>query len=146
MSEETREYTGVVTRVVDGDTIDCDVSSPVDLPFGVRGVFTTPHRFRLAGVNCPELHGASREAGRAAAAFTEHHLAGKSVRLVAFKSADSGFAADSFGRWLARVYVGEVDFCRRLVDAGHAVPFMACAGPAGVTSVESPETPELPNS
>lgn len=123
------EYTGTVTRVVDGDTIDCQVSVEVDVGFGVSATFRAAHRVRLAGINCPEVHGASRDRGLDAAAFTRDRLLGKEVRLVAFKAEDGEFRSDSFGRWLAKVYLGDDDFNQQLIDAGHAVPFMALAFP-----------------
>lgn len=118
------EYRGIVTRVVDGDTIDCLISTTVDAGFGVTATFATSHRIRLAGINCPEVHGPDKDRGLVAAAFTHEHLLGKEVQLVASRTDDGDFKADSFGRWLARVYLGGVDFNQQLIDAGHAVPFM----------------------
>lgn len=112
------EYDAKVINVVDGDTIDCVVSLPFYL--------SATHRFRLLGVNCPEVHGVTRAAGLEAAAYTRDTLLGKVVRLRSAKS-------DDFGRWLAQVYLGDVDFNRSLIDRGFAVPYMVgkVAAPVG---------------
>lgn len=118
------EYNATVINVVDGDTVDCLVTVEIDVGFGVSATFRTPHRVRLGGVNCPEVHGPSKEAGLAAAAYTREHLLGKGVTLRPIKSEDGEFHADSFGRWLARVDLDGSDFCERLIATGHAVQFM----------------------
>lgn len=122
-------YTGKVTNVVDGDTIDCWVEVAVNIGFGLDATVRATHRFRLLGVNCPEVHGPTRDAGLAAKAYTTAALLGKTVRLEAYEvepdlaAEDRGFRTDSFARWLAAVYLGDVNFCKQLVEAGHAVPF-----------------------
>lgn len=103
------EYTGKVLNVVDGDTIDV----AIDVGF----TLTTTHRLRLLGINCPEVHGESRAAGLAASAYVRSELLGRTIRLRTEKS-------DDFGRYLARIYVGDVDFNQSLVDKGYAVPYM----------------------
>lgn len=107
------EYMGKVTNVVDGDTVDIDV----DLGFHMRSL----QRFRLIGINCPEVHGATRTEGLAASAYVRTTLLGQLVRIRTEKS-------DDFGRWLARVYLGQVDFNQSLIDGGFAVPYMVAKG------------------
>jgi micrococcal nuclease len=122
------EYDAKVTNVVDGDTIDCIVSLPFYL--------TATHRFRLLGVNCPEVHGATKAEGLKAAAYTRATLLGKTVRLRSAKS-------DDFGRWLCQIYVGDIDFNQSLIDRGLAVPYMVSkfAGPEAAAGDE-PEDDE----
>jgi micrococcal nuclease len=103
------EYSGKVINVIDGDTVDISVD--------VGYYITTTHRFRLLGVNCPEVHGETKAAGLEAAAYTRATLLGQTVRIRTAKS-------DSFGRWLAQIYLGDVDFNRSLIDRGFAVPYM----------------------
>lgn len=103
------EYAAKVINVVDGDTIDCEV----DLGFYLKAV----HRFRLLGVNCPEVHGASRPDGLKAAEHTRLTLLNKTVRLRTTRS-------DDFGRWLTTVFLGDWDFNQSLIDGGFAVPYM----------------------
>jgi micrococcal nuclease len=101
-------YRAKVVNVVDGDTIDAEIS------VGFHASLTA--RLRLLGVNCPEVHGATKEAGLAAAAFTRAALLGKDVLIRTEKS-------DVFGRWLASVFVDGVAFNASLLAQGHAVPF-----------------------
>jgi micrococcal nuclease len=119
------EYDAKIINVVDGDTIDCVVSLPFYL--------TATHRFRLLGVNCPEVHGDTKAAGLEAAAYTRATLLGQTVRIRTAKS-------DSFGRWLAQVFLGDVDFNQSLIDRGLAVPYMVgkFAGP-GAAAAPEPE-------
>jgi micrococcal nuclease len=120
------EYDAKVINVVDGDTIDCVVALPFYL--------TATHRFRLLGVNCPEVHGATKAAGLEAAAYTRATLIGKTVRIRTAKS-------DSFGRWLAQVFVDGLDFNADLVARGLAVPYMVgkVAGPGAAADDDEPD-------
>jgi micrococcal nuclease len=113
------EYNAIITRAIDGDTVSADV----DVGFYVHVYMT----FRLLGVNCPEVHGDTRLKGLEAAEYTSVSLLGKTVRIRTAKS-------DSFGRWLAQIYVGDVDFNQSLIDRGLAVPYMVgkVAGPGAV--------------
>lgn len=101
------DYKATVTNVVDGDTID----AIVDLGFHI---FTT-QRFRLFGVDTPELRGpkANPEAANAAKDFTTKHLLNQNVIIRSFKS-------DSFGRWLCIVQLGNENFNEMLIEAAHA--------------------------
>lgn len=119
------EYDAKVINVVDGDTIDCVVSLPFYL--------TATHRFRLLGLNCPEVHGPTKAEGLKAAEYTRATLLGKVVRLRSAKS-------DDFGRWLAQIYLGDVDFNADLIAKGFAVPYMVgkVAGP-GAPAGEGPD-------
>jgi len=111
------EYNAYVNRVIDGDTIECSV----DLGFHIQLTV----RFRLLGIDCPEVRGPTRDAGLAAAAYTRSRLEGRRVYLRS-STAPGGSAplgADSFGRWLARVYLDDEDFNQTLLDGGYAVPF-----------------------
>lgn len=55
-----------VMRVIDGDTVEAEI----DLGFNI----TYKAHIRVAGVNCPEIHGKDRDKGRAAKDFTDHWL------------------------------------------------------------------------
>ena len=70
------EYHAKVVRVIDGDTLDLDVS----LGFYV----TQKVRVRLAGVNTPEMHdtdATKRAAAQAAKSFVEGLVLNKDVEL-----------------------------------------------------------------
>lgn len=108
------QYKAKIVNVVDGDTVD----AVIDIGFKL----TTTQRLRLYGVNTPELHAKEdfvREAAQKAREFTKEALLGKDVEIYTHKS-------DSFGRYLARVFLpnSAFSFNRELLDAGYAVPYM----------------------
>ena len=95
---QARCFSGGVTGVVDGDTLD------------IGGA-----RIRLALVDTPEVG----EAGYAEAkAFTADECPVGSTALV---DEDDGQTEGSFGRIIARVFCGSTLLNAALVDAGHAV-------------------------
>lgn len=104
-------------NVVDGDTIDCEL----DLGFHLKSI----HRFRLYGVNTPELHDkdlAIRAKANAAKDYTTDHVLGKDIMVQTYKS-------DVFGRYLAKVFIPNNDTeyeCLNdlLIQDGMAIPFM----------------------
>lgn len=110
-------YRAQLVRVIDGDTLDVVID---------QGLHThRTERLRLLGVNTPEMKGATRPAGLAAAAFVTDWLA-----RVPFDDdwplivrTERG---DAFGRWLARVWRQHDAACLNdtLLMVGHAVPFM----------------------
>lgn len=109
-----------VTRVIDGDTIDVEIDT------GFRTV--RYERLRLFGVNCPEIHGVSHDAGLAAKKFTTDWCSVVPAGMWPFTI--ETFKTDVFGRWLARVWHGDrtatddsVELTQALLQAGHAVPF-----------------------
>lgn len=100
------EYRATITNCVDGDTID----AIIELGFHL----TAKLRLRLLGVNAPEMHGESAQAGQIAKDFTTHCLLGKDVVIQTEKS-------DSFGRWLATVFVDGKNFNEELLSSSNAV-------------------------
>ena len=100
----TAEWT--VVRVVDGDTIDVS-----------RGGNDTD-TVRLLGINTPETHHPTKPVecfGPEAAAFTEEHLAGRSVQLEGDIE-----GRDRYGRRLAYVVVDGERFNDELLRRGYA--------------------------
>lgn len=96
---------GVVRRVIDGDTIVCDL----DLGWSC---WMIGRSVRLAGVNCPELPTAE---GIAARTFTESLCA---LALVTVES----HSLDKYGRVLGVVRLGDGrSLADELLRAGHAV-------------------------
>jgi len=100
----TYTYDAVITRVVDGDTVD----ATVDLGFKIFRKI----RIRLAGIDAPE--------GKRTPA-AEH------LRFVA--TACKGICVvrtqkpDKYGRCLATVEVNGIDMSKRLIARGMAVPY-----------------------
>ena len=100
----TAEWT--VVRVVDGDTIEV-----------ARGSSDTD-TVRLLGINTPETHHPTNPVeffGPEAAAFTEEHLAGRSVQLEGDIE-----GRDRYGRRLAYVVVDGERFNDELLRRGYA--------------------------
>lgn len=106
-------YSASVVKVVDGDTVDLEV----DLGFGVYKI----DRFRLLGINAPELHSTKpgeRERGEAARQFLASLCEGKDVEIETFKD-----KADKYGRYLVMMDAGDVQINAAMVAAGHAVEY-----------------------
>lgn len=112
--------TAKVVRVVDGDTIDLEV----DLGFHLK--FTD--RFRLYGIDTPEMRGPEREEGKKVTAYVKELLpVGSSVLVKTFRSKGQG----KYGRWLAVIYREDTDTMffntlsvnQHLLDEGKAVRY-----------------------
>ncbi len=89
-----------VLRVIDGDTVDMRI----DLGFGLSAAF----RFRLIGVDAPEVYGEGGSTeGRDAAEFAANWLADRAGALVVRTQkghpSTVGIGTGAFGRWLAAV-------------------------------------------
>lgn len=128
----SRTYRARVTKAYDGDTITCDVL----LGFGV---VLQGQRFRLSGINSPEVRGTSREAGLAARQYLKKLL----IQDTAFDDADvdRGFAGavcaglyvdlhtegdkkGKYGRWLAKISTdSDADVNALMIAGGHAVEY-----------------------
>ena len=90
---------------------------PIDLGFNT---WRKDERLRLYGINAPEPRSATRKAGLAATQALRDALEGKQVVICTIKD-----CADSFGRYLARVFVVEgepVSINAAMILAGHAGP------------------------
>lgn len=102
-----------VLRVVDADTLECDL----DLGWHI----TYRAKIRLAGVNAPEM---STPEGRAARAFVDQLLANRHGAPVTVTS----HSLDKYGRVLADVTwhenAGELSLAGEIVRAGHAMPYL----------------------
>ena len=104
-------YRAKVEKVVDGDTIEVTI----DIGFHL----TTRRRLRLLRVNTAEIH-ASEDAERAKANTAKERmielLTGKDIFIKTEKS-------DSFGRFLAEVWLGDLNVNDWLLAEGLARPF-----------------------
>lgn len=104
-------YSAVITKVVDGDTLD----ATVDLGFNIF----TNIRFRLYGLDTPEIHSADptlRATANKAKQLVET-LLNKSVTIKTYKP-------DKYGRWLAEIYIdGGSSINKQLLEQNLAVPY-----------------------
>ena len=94
---------------MDGDTLDCDVD------MGFRA-WRMNERFRLAEINAPEMRGPERDAGKASKSFVES-LIKPGMEIIIETAKDP----DSFGRWIATVYIDNQSLNDVLVEKGYAV-------------------------
>ncbi len=113
--------TAVVTRVVDGDTIEVAVTRSVPGPgTGVAPVDDDQH-VRLIGIDTPESVHPRQPVecfGKEASAAADALLAGQTVRMV--KDIED---RDRFGRLLRYVYIGDEMANARLVANGYAAAY-----------------------
>jgi len=97
-----------LVRVVDGDTVDLDV----DLGFRARMTL----RFRVAGIDTPEITGPTRTLGLLASARTAAFLARGGIEVTSRGEADK-----YGGRWDADIRALGVDLAETLVREGYAL-------------------------
>lgn len=105
------EYKAKVINVVDGDTID----AVIDVGFKV----TTTQRLRLLGIDTAELTSkdpVERAKAQEAKLYTIDRLLNKSVLIKTEKS-------DSFGRYLAIIYIDGIEFNKEILEKGLAEVF-----------------------
>lgn len=106
-----------VIRVLDGDTIEV----MFDLGFEIY------HRdiVRLTGINTPETHGVTKEAGlKSKARVVDLLINNPANELVSIVTTKKG-AQDSFGRYLGAVKLNDGSILNDiLLQEGLAVPFM----------------------
>lgn len=105
-----------VLRVVDGDTVDLRI----DLGFHT----SVAERFRLAGIDTPELVGPERARALEATAWLEAQLRGALPGRLELESTK----LDKFRRWLADLWIIEPSGITRfvnaeLIDTGRAAPY-----------------------
>lgn len=96
----------LILNIVDGDTLD----GFVDLGYNVW----TKQRFRLLDVNTPER---GVLGFKEATEFVKGRILGKEVMIQSEKD-------DSFGRWLATVFIDGTTINLELLQNGLAVPFV----------------------
>lgn len=95
----------------------------LQLASGEKSMKLKSKRLRFAGINTPETKGASRNEGLMVRDYVRSLIQGKRVRIETQRvKADS--KADKYGRYLARIFVDEVDLNQHLLDVCFAVPFM----------------------
>ena len=119
MTDKARvyEYENVrLIRVIDGDTVELDIDQGNHCHWIAK--------FRLAGIDAPELHGASRIDGDAARIYLEKLLQ-EPIRCVQTDK------PDKYGRWLVTIFT-KTPFAsvnQRMMERGHAKPYDGGAKP-----------------
>ena len=107
MAEKVWRYDHVeLVRVIDGDTVEL----AIDMGNSIRW----QGKFRLYGIDTPETHGATAQAGQAArAALTEMLTVGGIDYAETHKP-------DKYGRWLVTVIAGGKNLSGEMVARGLA--------------------------
>ncbi len=104
-------YRVALDRVVDGDTVDLWV----DLGFRVNMKL----RFRLAGIDAPEMRGKTHAAGVAAKNRLRSLIVGAGDGLTVATE-----KTGKYGRWLATLYDADGNSInQRMIADGHAKPY-----------------------
>lgn len=112
------QYAAKLQHVVDGDTVDLTV----DLGFTVSVLV----RFRLYGIDAPEMKSPTLDQGKAARAHLEALLANAKGGIIYVDST----GRDKYGRWLARLSFMNatdgliVDVSTSMITGGFAVPYV----------------------
>ena len=107
------QFQAKVKRVVDGDTLDCDI----DLGFHL----TLTERVRLMGIDTPETRTRDpieKANGLKSKSFVEDFVALSDGNVILKVH---GFG--KFGRPLADLFVDGINLNHKLVDLGYAVPY-----------------------
>lgn len=107
MSEKKWVYHSVdLVRVIDGDTVELCI----DMGNSIRW----QGKFRLYGIDTPEMHGATAQAGQAARAALTGMLTASGIDYV------ETHKPDKYGRWLVTVITGGKNLSGEMVARGLA--------------------------
>lgn len=98
-------YIGTVTKVVDGDTVE----AVIDLGFTI----SVRERFRLLGINAPEMKGPEAAEGHKSKEWLAAQIEGKKVTI-------ESHGQEKYGRWLAVILVDGESVNKRMVTEGLA--------------------------
>ena len=117
MTQEFRITPAVITRVIDGDTVQ------VTLDLAYHCQFTTRLRLCLSdgsGFDAPESRGPTRVEGKAATkhleGLIEQHCPGNRVLVKSFKD-----KRGRYGRYIASLETSAAKLCDLMVSDGHAI-------------------------
>ena len=103
MKKRDWKFSGLVERVIDGDTIVI----LVDLGFDISHRVTV----RLAGIECPEVRGDSKADGLAAKVELESLILGEVVWLRTEKKG-------KYGRYIGLIEYGGIDINKHMSESG----------------------------
>jgi len=109
-TEASYVYNADVVDVIDGDTVDLNVS----LGFYV---WIRYQRIKLAGIEAPD---AGTPEGEAAAKHLEELIGGKSLILRSIHGDDDPARRDSFGNWLGELWLDGKSINDEMVASGNA--------------------------
>lgn len=111
------QYKAQITEVYDGDTVTADI----DLGFHT---WRRDERLRLYGIDTPEIRGVSdeeKQRGYAARDALRERILDKEVIVCTIKDRKGGDQRGKYGRYLAKIYLGDELLNDWLIAEGHAV-------------------------
>lgn len=118
-SKVINDISAVVTRVLDGDTVECTV----DCLFDIK---QADLQIRLYGIDTPETNSTKvelRNAAKAAKARLTELVLNKAVKLTSYKNIDANLDTDKFGRYLAIIHLDGVNINQQLITEGYGVEY-----------------------
>lgn len=101
-------YDAIVKEVYDGDTVTIDI----DLGFNT---WTMNQKFRLYGVDAPEIRGETKENGIISRDALRNQVLNQQVIIHTIKD-----RKDKYGRWLCEIYKGALNINQWMIDNGYA--------------------------
>ncbi len=105
------QYRATITEVYDGDTVTADI----DLGFNT---WRRNEHLRLDGIDTPELRGPRKVEGFAARDALSKRILGRELVICTIKDRQ-----EKFGRYLVKIYDGDVLVNDWLIEAGHGVAY-----------------------
>lgn len=106
------EYRAKIVRLIDGDTVVADV----ELGFHTSLRST----FRLSGINTPEIRGVERPRGLAATEYLQQAISELTNGTNELTIRTHKDRTGKYGRYLAELWIGDINLNKALVAAGHA--------------------------
>jgi len=101
------EYRAKIISIYDGDSITAEV----DLGFNIK----ITEKFRLSGLNAPELKGEERNSGLISRDKLRDKILGKKVVIKTFKD-----SKEKYGRYIAEIYLEKENINEWLISEGLA--------------------------
>jgi len=114
-----KTYAGTVADCYDADTCDVTFHLHADLGFGITSVTDFSDKVRLYGIDAWELRGEEKEKGKVARDWLLSQVRGQTLRVDILQQAGHD-ARGKYGRWLAVLWLGNVNLNDKLVELGHA--------------------------
>lgn len=96
--------------MIDGDTIIADVD------LGFRMVMKD-QRFRLIGIDAPEKRGISRLEGERSMKVLRNLIEDRWITIKTSRD-----RKEKWGRWLAEVWLDDININEKMINEGHAKP------------------------
>lgn len=110
MERATHFYQALITSVHDGDTFHCTIKLELGLSLDLT--------CRMYGINAPEIHGDSKEAGLVSTEWLRKAIDTKTVVL------DLSHGREKYGRSLAVVWLDDRNINQEMVDLNLAIEYM----------------------